>query len=336
MHAYLDTSYNPILRLNETTNGLTFTPSPPWETKLHAAGRLGNDGQGPDIAYNSSDQHWYATVKNHDPQGIYDGESRVLRAMNVDDLLGSWEVIGIFNSSVTGKPQNHNPGLGKNSDGSLYTDAQGWAYVFFTVGQERPNVTTWAVAQGRFRPRFNLSVGRLGSGSGTVSSSPAGIQCGIDCAEAYVAGTPVTLSATAASGSTFIGWSGDPDCSGGVVTMTAGRSCYATFDSNIKARVIWIQPQPLAGFGPPGSLVLAGSATGAPGGSQVQLVWRNVSTGGPWVTEAYQPQPDANGIWYHAISNANYFQLYSAYVNYGGITSATCTYQGNSQITWCP
>jgi hypothetical protein len=65
-------------------------------------------------------------------------------------------------------------------------------------------------------------------------------------------------------------------------------------------------------------------------------VWRNVSTGGPWVTEAYQPQPDANGIWYHAISNANYFQLYSAYVNYGGITSATCTYQGNSQITWCP
>lgn len=151
MHAYLDSSVNPILRLNASSDGISFSPFPPQATQLHAAGRLGNDGQGPDISYNTADRHWYAAIKNHDPAGIYDGETRVLRSTNPDDLLGTWEVLGIFNSSVTGWPQNHNPGLSKNQDGTLYVDSQGWAYVFFSVGNERPDVGTWEVAQGRFR-----------------------------------------------------------------------------------------------------------------------------------------------------------------------------------------
>lgn len=50
MHAYLDTTYDPLLRLKESSDGINFTPNPPWATQLHLAGRLGNDGQGPDIA----------------------------------------------------------------------------------------------------------------------------------------------------------------------------------------------------------------------------------------------------------------------------------------------
>jgi hypothetical protein len=336
MHAYLDTTYDPILRLNQTTNGINFTPSPPWATQLQAAGRQGNDGQGPDIAYNLADSRWYAAIKNHDPQGIYDGETRVLRAVNPNDLLGSWEVIGIFNSSVTGYSQNHNPGLAKTSNGSLYVDAQGWAYVLFSIGQERPNVTTWQVGQGRFRPRFTLSVGKLGNGVGTVSSSPTGINCGTDCSEIFTGGTAVTLTPIPSAGSSFTGWSGDADCSDGQVALTAVRSCFATFTSNVQSRVIWVQPQPLAGFGPAASLVMAGSATGAATGSGVQMLWRNLSTGGAWVTEAYQAMPNSNGIWYHSIPSANYFQQYEVYVNYGGFSSAHCTYQGNNAITWCP
>jgi hypothetical protein len=150
LHAYLDSTLSPYLRLNQSNDGIHWTPVPGLATQLMAAGRF-QDGQGPDIAYNPVDGHWYATIKNTDPAGIYDGETRVLRSAH-PDVLGSWEVIGIFNSSVTGWQQNQNPGLGKNGDGNLFIDAQGWAYVFFTVGNPRPEHSTWEVAQGRFRP----------------------------------------------------------------------------------------------------------------------------------------------------------------------------------------
>ena len=49
---------------------------------------------------------------------------------------------------------------------------------------------------------------KAGTGSGTIVSAPAGINCGTDCSEAYVGGTKVTLTATPVAGSVFTGWSG--------------------------------------------------------------------------------------------------------------------------------
>jgi hypothetical protein len=75
-----------------------------------------------------------------------------------------------------------------------------------------------------------LTVTKAGAGSGTVSSSPAGISCGATCSASYVAGTVVTLTAAPASGSTFSGWSGA--CTGSAscqVTLSAARSVTATF-----------------------------------------------------------------------------------------------------------
>jgi hypothetical protein len=77
---------------------------------------------------------------------------------------------------------------------------------------------------------YTLTVTKSGTGSGTVTSNPAGISCGSDCSQSYSANTQVTLSAAAASGSTFAGWSGNSDCSDGTVTMNAGKSCTATFN----------------------------------------------------------------------------------------------------------
>jgi endoglucanase len=80
---------------------------------------------------------------------------------------------------------------------------------------------------------FALSVTKNGTGSGTVASSPAGINCGTTCSTSYNSGTSVTLIATPASGSTFGSWSGA--CTGTAtsctVSMTAARAVTATFNS---------------------------------------------------------------------------------------------------------
>ena len=90
VHAFLDTDYSPLTRLNRTTNGFTFSPTPPLATQMYAAGRSGADGQAPDIAYNTGDLHWYGAIQTSDPQGIYGGETRVIRSVNPNDLLGPW------------------------------------------------------------------------------------------------------------------------------------------------------------------------------------------------------------------------------------------------------
>jgi Divergent InlB B-repeat domain len=60
---------------------------------------------------------------------------------------------------------------------------------------------------------LSLSVVKSGTGSGTVTSSPAGIYCGTSCSATFSGGTMVSLTATPAAGSIFAGWSG-VGCSG--------------------------------------------------------------------------------------------------------------------------
>jgi hypothetical protein len=75
-----------------------------------------------------------------------------------------------------------------------------------------------------------LSVVRAGTGTGTISA-PTGIACGIDCTETVAPGTVVVLTAAAAPGSTFAGWSGG--CSGTApctVTLNTSATVTATFN----------------------------------------------------------------------------------------------------------
>jgi hypothetical protein len=76
-----------------------------------------------------------------------------------------------------------------------------------------------------------LTVTRAGLGSGTVTSSPASINCGTTCSALFTGGTVVTLTATPGPNSTFTGWSGD--CSGTAactVTMDTAHNVTATFE----------------------------------------------------------------------------------------------------------
>jgi Divergent InlB B-repeat domain len=75
-----------------------------------------------------------------------------------------------------------------------------------------------------------LTVGLAGPGNGTVTSSPPGIMCGEDCSEGYERGSEVTLTAGAAPGSVFAGWTGACSGSGPCdVTMDSPRGVTATF-----------------------------------------------------------------------------------------------------------
>src|SRR5690606_4151142 len=92
------------------------------------------------------------------------------------------------------------------------------------VAQGNPPVTVGA-------NEFELSVQLAGGGSGAVSSSPAGIDCGTQCTAEFAQDTQVTLTAAPATGSTFAGWSGACDgvsatC---VVTMAQDSQATATF-----------------------------------------------------------------------------------------------------------
>jgi len=85
-----------------------------------------------------------------------------------------------------------------------------------------------------FTQRFTLTVTK--SGTGTVTSSPEGIDCGSDCNQTYNKDTKVTLTAAAGSGFVFANWSGA--CSGSnritSVILTAAKSCTADFEEKIE------------------------------------------------------------------------------------------------------
>lgn len=105
-------------------------------------------------------------------------------------------------------------------------DCSGTGTCSVSMSAARNVTATFVVAR-------TLTVTTSGTGAGTVSSSPAGINCGTDCSQRFADGTSVTLSAAAASGSTFAGWGGA--CSGTgscTVSMTAARSVSASFNSS--------------------------------------------------------------------------------------------------------
>jgi hypothetical protein len=80
---------------------------------------------------------------------------------------------------------------------------------------------------------YALGISKGGTGSGSVTSSPAGIDCGSACSASFAPGTQITLSANPNAGSRFTGWSG-AGCSGTdscQLTLDADTSVSAAFAS---------------------------------------------------------------------------------------------------------
>lgn len=88
-----------------------------------------------------------------------------------------------------------------------------------------------AVAAANALP-FGVTVKKAGTGSGTVTSNPPGINCGTTCSASFVTGTSVTLTAAAANGSTFAGWTGGTCGGTGTCTVSDVATDTATFNAS--------------------------------------------------------------------------------------------------------
>src|SRR5262249_12567388 len=135
---------------------------------------------------------------------------------------------------------------------------------------------------------LTITVGDAGAGTGTVTSTPAGILCGATCAATYPAGTSVALTASPAIGSSFTGWSGG--CSGTATCTLAGNApvtVTATF-------AVASYPLTVATSGP-------GSVTSLPAGISCGSACSSTYPGGTLVT--LTAVPSNNGAAFTGWSN---------------------------------
>ncbi len=100
-----------------------------------------------------------------------------------------------------------------------------------TISSDDPDITAFDIPLSGTGGSI-LVVTESGSGSGSVTSNPIGIDTGSDYIEAYAPGTVVTLTAVADAGFVFVGWSwggcsGTGDCT---VTMNADTTVTAKFE----------------------------------------------------------------------------------------------------------
>jgi len=126
-----------------------------------------------------------------------------------------------------------NSGVSNLSDGTTYYFAV-TAYDTSGNGSGYSNEVSKTTPAGQ---QYSVLIAKSGTGSGTVTSSAGGINCGSSCTATYNSGSVVTLTATPAGGSTFTGWSGG-GCTGtgtcslsmsGNVTVTATFAVNTTY-----------------------------------------------------------------------------------------------------------
>lgn len=186
---------------------------------------LTNTGKGPVIAA------W-----NNDLSSQYYGGAFIQRKTNPERVVIEWKT-ETFSEEGVSSLNNFETVLFPNGDiridyksfftqngmgsGSGISKGDGTAY---------SNTATLPNTSFQFKMLPLLIVSKAGSGAGTVTSVPTGTSCGTDCNVHFVPGTPVTLTATPDSDSTFVGWSGACTGTGTCqVTMNDNKAVTATF-----------------------------------------------------------------------------------------------------------
>ncbi len=148
---------------------------------------------------------------------------------------GSVRGLGISCGAACTKQYNSGTSVTLTATGDAFNVPSGFTGCDSSTGPTNCTVTMSAAknvtATFDALPR-TLNVGKVGSGSGTVSGE--GINCGGDCAETYPSERSVTLTSTPAAGSSFAGWIGCESPSGNTCTVnaTANKNVTARFTQN--------------------------------------------------------------------------------------------------------
>ena len=112
-----------------------------------------------------------------------------------------------------------NTNLPANTSGQLYkcTSINTWSLYYTPYTYPHP-LRSGAITQ------YTVTASKSGTGSGTLTSSPAGISCGSTCSASFNSGTSVTVNQSTSD--MFGGWGGTCGCAGtGSCSFTLNASC---------------------------------------------------------------------------------------------------------------
>src|SRR5579864_6976772 len=157
-----------------------------------------------------------------------------------------------------------------------------------------------------------LTVALGGNGTGSVASSPSGINCGQTCSASFDLGTSVTLTATAATNSTFAGWNGG--------SCGSSPTCLVTLNGSEKVTAIFnvIQSEPVLSVIPGGTGT--GTVTSSPSGINCGTTCSASFNAGTQVTLS------------ETASAASYFAGWSV-TSCGNNATCTVTLNASQQVT---
>jgi len=150
----------------------------------------------------------------------------------VKPLAGGARAVALFNTGSSSLQISTSARAVGMPRASQYTLSDAWTHQTSTTnGGISALVEPDAVVLYRVTAaKHTVTVSRRGKGSGTVRSSPGGIDCGSSCTASYPAGTTIGLSEIPVPGSKFAGWSGG--CAGTLsctVTTSADQTVIAAF-----------------------------------------------------------------------------------------------------------
>ena len=133
-------------------------------------------------------------------------------------------LLNTFSGSGTQDHTQALTGLTNGSSATYYVKCE-------KTSDSEKNDTDYLITVAVSDVQHTLTASKDGTGNGTLTSNPSGINCGSDCTEDYEANTSVVVTATPDGVSEFTTWSECDSPSGNecTVSMTGAKSVTATF-----------------------------------------------------------------------------------------------------------